>query len=285
MMRRILQPGAPLAPRVLSLECHAERMRLTFKPNRNVLDAVHEALAETGFDSAIIQVRGGSFEPLAYVTPTLDGGGLHAAWYSDIHAPKGPAIIEGLVMTFGRRDGEPFLHAHGVWRHEDGFRGAGHVMPKDTQFGGPVEAEAWVLSGAIMDQLEDSETRFRLFTPVPHSAASATASRRAVLCRMKPNEPIHQAIERTAGEHGIERASLHGIGSLVGCTFTDGRIMESAASELLIRKGTLSPDQNGKAEARLDIAIVDTERAIYEGEIANGTDAVCITFELLIVEE
>ncbi len=40
-----------------------------------------------------------------------------------------------------------------------------------------------------------------------------------------------------------------------------------------------------RLKRELDIAIVDTERAIYEGEIANGTDAVCITFELLIVEE
>ncbi len=62
-------------------------------------------------------------------------------------------------MTFGRHDGEPFLHGHGVWRHEDGLRAAGHVMPKDSQFAEPVEAEAWIMSGAIMDQLEDSETR------------------------------------------------------------------------------------------------------------------------------
>jgi predicted DNA-binding protein with PD1-like motif len=285
MMRSLRQPGVPFTPRVISLGCHAEKKRLTFKPGRSVLEAVHEALAEKGCDSAIVEVRGGAFAPLAYVAPTLSHDGLHAAWYSDIHAPNGRAPIEDLVMTFGRRDGEPFLHGHGVWRHEDGFRAAGHVMPKDSQFAEPVEAEAWILSGAIMDQLEDSETRFRLFTPVPHAAAPAITPRRAVLCRLKPNEPIHSAIERTAAEHGIERATLHGIGSLVGCTFADGQVMESAASELLIRKGTLSPDRSGQAKAKLDIAIVDTECTIFEGEIAYGVDAVCITFEVLIVEE
>ena len=75
------------------------------------------------------------------------------------------------------------------------------------------------------------------------------------------------------------------IGSLVGCTFVDGQVMESAASELLSRKGTLSPDRGGQAKAKLDIAIVDTECTIFEGEIAYGVDAVCITFEVLIVEE
>ncbi|RVK98932.1 DUF296 domain-containing protein, partial [Sinorhizobium meliloti] len=39
------------------------------------------------------------------------------------------------------------------------------------------------------------------------------------------------------------------------------------------------------AKAKLDIAIVDTECTIFEGEIAYGVDAVCITFEVLIVEE
>ncbi len=282
-MRSLRQPGAPFTPRVISLGCHAEKMRLTFKPGLSVLDAVHDALSEKGCDSAVIEIRGGAFEPLAYVTPTLSDDGRHAAWYSDIHTPEGRATIEDLVMTVGRRDGEPFLHGHGVWRHADGFRGAGHVMPKDSRFAEPVEAEVWIVSGAIMDQLEDGETCFRLFTPVPHPTC-AIASRRAVLCRLKPNEPLHRAVERTAAEHGIKRATLHGIGSLVGCTFSDGQLMESAASELLIRKGTLSPDQSGQAKAKLDIAIVDTERAVFEGEIAYGVNAVCITFELLIVE-
>ncbi len=187
-------------------------------------------------------------------------------------------------MTFGRRDGEPFLHGHGVWRHEDGFRAAGHVMPKDSQFAETGGAEAWILSAP-------SWISWR--TARPDSVCSRLASCRRTghhsaarrSCRLKPNEPIHSAIERTAAEHGIERRRCHGIGSLVGCTFADGQVMESAASELLIRKGTLFTRGSGQAKAKLDIAIVDTECTIFEGEIAYGVDAVCITFEVLIVEE
>ncbi|TCM49685.1 putative DNA-binding protein with PD1-like motif [Rhizobium sp. PP-F2F-G48] len=284
-MRHNHQPGTAFTPRTLSLGCHAEPIQLTFQPGTSVLAAIDEALAARGFQSAVIEVTQGAFLPLVYVTPIIPADGLHAAWYSDTHAPSGRAEIERLTIVFGRRDGQPFLHCHGVWQHADGYRGAGHLMPSDAQFAEPVDATVWGISGAIMDQLDDSETRFRLFTPLPHAEAPPIAPRRAVLCRLKPNEPLHRAIEAIAASHGIVRASLHGIGSLIGCTFQSGETMTAAASELLIRSGRLAPDAAGDTRVALDLMIVDPDRRIFEGAIVEGADPVCITFELLIVEE
>lgn len=284
-MRQNKQPGAAFSPRTLSLGCYAEVLRLTFQPGKSVIAAIEEALGAKGYQSAVIELKGGSFLPLVYVTPIIPADGLHAAWYSETHTPSGRADIEMLTVVFGRRDGQPFLHCHGVWRHEDGYLGAGHLMPADAEFAQPVEADVWGISGAIMDQLDDSETKFRLFTPLPYAETPAASIRRAVLCRLKPNEPLHRAIETIAAQHGIERATLHGIGSLIGCTFATGDVMTAAASELLIREGRLAPDACGKVSCVIDLAIVDPERRIFEGQIVDGADPVCITFELLIVEE
>lgn len=282
-MRTIRHPGEPLEPRVLAASCRARKLGVTFRPGVSVLSSVTEALAPLGIDSAVVEIAGGAFEPLVYVMPAESDDGVHAAWYSETHAPEGRAEIEALSFTYGRRDGEPFLHCHGVWRHADGLRRAGHLMPGEACFAEPVEATVLALSGAMLDQLDDSETKFRLFTPVARGEPNQEG-RRAVLCRVKPNEEICGAIERTAAEHGIERASLHGVGSLVGCDFTDGQHMASIASELFIRRGAVR-SENGEPVASLDIAIVDIDGSIFEGEILRGRNTVCVTFELVIVEE
>jgi predicted DNA-binding protein with PD1-like motif len=281
-MRTIRHPGIPVAPRVASVPCRAEKLRMTLQPGVSVLEAVRTALDERGVDSAVVEITGGALKPLVYVIPALSDDDVHAAWYSDTRTPTGRAEIEQLVLSFGRRDGQPFLHCHGIWRHADGFRGAGHLIPHDAQFAEPVEADAWAVSGAILDQQEDSETNFKLFTPVSWQAVPAAQARRAVLCRVRPNEPISAAIERIAAEHGLENATLHGIGSLVGCDFIDGRHMASIASELFIRKGVVEL-RDSKPTCTLDLAIVDVEGKIFEGEITPDNN-VCVTFELLIVE-
>ncbi|MGI6856621.1 PCC domain-containing protein [Mesorhizobium sp. 1B3] len=281
-MRTIRHPGEPLEPRVPAVPCRARRLGVTFRPGVSVLSSVSQALTPLGIESAVVEISGGAFDPLVYVMPAESDDGVHAAWYSETHAPEGRAEIEALSFTYGRRDGEPFLHCHGVWRHADGQRRAGHLMPGEACFAEPVEATVVALSGAILDQLEDSETEFRLFTPVVHGGWSQE-SRRAVLCRVKPNEEICSSIEHTVKEHGIERASLHGVGSLVGCDFADGQHMASIASELFIRRGSVRRE-NGEPVASLDIAIVDINGRIFEGEILRGRNTVCVTFELLIVE-
>ncbi|MDI6025026.1 DUF296 domain-containing protein [Corticibacterium sp. UT-5YL-CI-8] len=283
-MRNIVHPGEAVEPRVLALPCTVRSLRLTFKPGMPVLDAVTEAFAPLGIESAVVTISGGTFDPLIYVMPAPASDAIHAAWYSETHSPEGRGAIETLTFTYGRRDGAPFLHCHGIWHHADASRHAGHLMPHDARFAEAVDAEVLAVSGAVLDQLDDDETKFKLFTPVPLEGPEAEGGKRGVLCRVKPNAEINAAVEQTARAAGFERATLHGIGSLVGCDFVDGQHMESFASELFIRKGTVETI-NGEHVSSIDIGIVDVDGAIFEGEIVRGRNPVCVTFELLIVED
>ncbi|HEV7418154.1 MAG TPA: DUF296 domain-containing protein [Tianweitania sediminis] len=277
-LRSITHPGPPVAPRVLAEPCSARALRVTFQPGLPVLEAVAKALREHGIDGALIEIEGGSFNPLVYVMPAPSLDAEHAAWYSDMHRPEGVGLNERLVMSFGRRQGQPFIHCHGIWLHADGFRAAGHLIPHEAMFAEPVAATVYALSGAVLDQQQDAETNFPLLTPVPDGSAR-DGDNRAVLLRIKPNTEFSAGVEQAAQAHGITDATVHGIGSLVGCDFVDGSHMASFASELFIRDGRIADGR-----ATLDIAIVDVDGTIFEGAITRGSNPVCVTCELLIIE-
>lgn len=276
--RYISHPGPKIEPRVISQACSVRRLLIRFQPGKSVLEAVAEALAAVEVDSAVIEFTAGKLCPLVYVIPAPSPDEAFAAWYSDTRRPDGIGQFERVVMSFGRQGEAPFIHCHGIWKHADGFRGAGHLIPHETVFAEEVEATVYALSGAILDQQPDAETNFPLLTPVPNGVATEDEPR-AVLVRAKPNTDIHAALQESAIRHGIRNASIHGIGSLVGCDFTDGRRMVSYASELFIRSGCINDGQ-----VAIDIGVVGMDGEIFEGEILKGSNVVCIACEILIVE-
>lgn len=243
-----------------------------------MLESVTEALEPHGITSAVIEIEGGSFDPLVYVIPAPSPDDTHAAWYSDTRRPEGRALGDKMVLSYGRRQGAPFIHCHGIWFHADGFRGAGHLVPAEAMFAEPVEAIVHAVAGAIFDQQQDAETNFPLLTPVGEGAVELDG-RAGVLLRIKPNTSIHAAVEEAARVNGMWNGTIHGIGSLVGCDFSDNSHMESYASELFVRAGAIED-----GVARLDIGIVDIDGTIFEGEIRRGPNVVCVTCELLIAE-
>ena len=275
--RSIRHPGPATEPRVLAQACTARRLTLRFQPGKPVLDAVAEALSSEGINSAVIEMDAGSFAPLVYVIPAPSPDETHAAWYSDTRRPGGVAQIERLTMSFGRRQGAPFIHCHGIWKHADGFRGAGHLIPHESAFGAEVEGTVYALSGAILDQQADAETNFPLLTPVP-SGILRKEEAPAVLLRIKPNTDIHAAVENVAHANGIQNATLHGICSLVGCDFADGSHMASYASEALLYDSRID-----KGKAVIDLGVIGMDAMIFQGTIAREGNTVCIACEILIV--
>src|SRR5690606_23632970 len=99
-------------------------------------------------------------------------------------------------------------------------------------------------------------------------------------CTIKPNEDIAPTIERICRENGIGDASVHGIGSLVGATFTEGPEMTSYATEVLVTAGRV---RAGRCD--LDIALVGMDGSIGGGRLRHDDNATCVTFELLIVAD
>lgn len=255
-----------------------QALSLRLKPGCSVNESVGAAFAEEGFACGYVRLRNAAVSPMRYVIPATSPDGAHAAWYSDTRNPDGVTMIEDAGIIFGRRDGEPFLHCHGIWREPDGSRRMGHLLPLDSAFAEPAAAQAFGVSGALFEVRHDRETNFSLFSPEP-SSEIAGGSSRAVLCTIRPNEDICLSIENICRKHAIRDAAVHGIGSLVGADFENGPAVTSYATEVLIRKGGV---RGGKA--RLDIVLVGMDGSLAEGMPTHGNNPVCVTFELLIEE-
>lgn len=280
-MRRINHPGASVTERRRVVPCRIEPLSLTLAEGISINAAVAAAFAGAGFDGGFVRLGNAPAAPLHYVIPAASPDENHAAWYSDRRSPEGVSTIEDIGMIAGRNDGKPFLHGHGIWRIVEGRR-MGHILPLDSRLAEPVEAKAWAVSGGLFDVCQDNETNFRLFS-AEASGSTGTGSHRGLLCILRPNEDIVTAVESICIAHRLHCAEIHGIGSLVGCDFEDGRHVPSYATEVLIRSGSFKLEGDRPTSA-LDVALVDMGGEIHEGLLARNRNPVCVTFELLIVE-
>jgi predicted DNA-binding protein with PD1-like motif len=280
-MRSIRHPGpvAPVRERVVA--GRAVPLVLRLRVGQSVNAAVTGALAEAGYASGYADLDGLAIAPMHYVIPAAAPDTSHAAWYSDTRSPAGVVTVERAGVIAGIRDGEPFIHCHGIWLHNDGERRAGHLLPHEAIVARDCEVKGWGLHGAAFVARDDAETNFKLFCAeaaggngVPPSSA------RALACTMRPNSDISAEIERVCQSHDFSNASVFGVGSLVGVDFADGSHVPSYATEVMVRQGKVV---GGRCE--LDVALVDMNGDIHEGLLAHGSNPVCVTFELVIVEE
>lgn len=276
--RRVLHPGPVAKERIEAMACRAEAFEVTLAAGIDMNASVADAFAARRFSGGFLRLKNAMVDPMRYVIPAPAADAEHAAWYSETFAPDGESIIEDAGFIVGRRDDRPFFHCHGVWETSDLGRRAGHLLPHESRLAKPARAQAWGVSGAVFEVLDDRETNFRLFTPRP-SEEERGAGCRAVIARVRPGEEIGQAIETLCRQHGMLDATVMGIGSVVGAVFTDTPQVTSYATEALIADGRVT---DGKC--RLDIAIVGIDGRITEGRLASGVNPVCVTFELLIVE-
>lgn len=280
-MRSIRHPGpvAPVRERVAA--GRAVPLVLRLRAGQSVNAAVTGALAEAGYASGYADLDRLAIKPMHYVIPAAAPDTSHAAWYSDTRSPAGVVTVERAGVIAGIRDGEPFIHCHGIWRDSDGTRLAGHLLPHEAIVARDTDVGAWGLDGAMFVAKDDAETNFKLFSAEAAADDGDLSSRqRALACTMRPNGDISAAIERVCQSHGFMNASVVGVGSLVGVDFADGSHVPSYATEVMVRRGTVV---EGRCE--LDVALVDMNGDIHEGLLAHSSNPVCVTFELVIVEE
>ncbi|WP_353183452.1 DUF296 domain-containing protein [Bosea sp. (in: a-proteobacteria)] len=280
-MRRIEQPGTGTPERVQWVECGGRVVSLTLSAGMPLLEAVREGFAAAGFASGMVKLDGLRLSPFAYVMPALSKTPEHAAFYSDTFRPEGGARIERGVMTFGRRDGAPYFHAHALWTEGDGKRSGGHILPEETIVSETITVPALGLDGAAFVAEPDSETHFKLFGPVPAPAARPREGRFFAL-RIKPNVDFCGALEAFCAERGIREAVVHGgVGSTIGARFMDGGVVENFATEVAITDGRIARGANG-LEATIDVALVDYTGALASGRLIGGDNPVLMTFELVL---
>ena len=277
--RRLQQPGPARPERWLAAEGASRELDFELEPGLTLNTAIAGPLQRAGIRGATIELSGGAFGPFTYVMPALSTDPHYAAFYSASRAPPGRTAFERGVVTFGERNGRPFVHCHGVWQEREGRRG-GHVMPLDTIVREPIRACAYGTGDAAFVILPDAETNFALFTPV--AAGQVGQGKRLLLLKVQPNEPLDSAILAACRAHGLRSARIHGLGSLVGAQFADGRCAPSIATELFLGASRVRLEADGE-EVDIEITLVDVDGVIHAGRLAPG-NPVCITCELCLVE-
>jgi predicted DNA-binding protein with PD1-like motif len=282
-MRRIRQPGPPVAERIQWVEARGRAFSFTLEARLPLLEAARRGFVAQGFAGGVLNIGAGTLGSFAYVMPALSTTSEHAAFYSETFRPGGITQLKLATMTFGVRDGAPFFHCHGLWREADGRVNGGHMLPEETVVAEPFEVEAFGVDGALFAAEADPETNFKLFGPVASESRGADARSRSFALRLRPNQDVALSIEAFCRDRGISRARIRGgVGSTIGAHFADGRVLLPFATELAITSGAVAPGATGALEAALDIALVDFTGGIAEGRLARGDNPVLMTMELVL---
>ena len=281
-MRRIEHPGPVSAQRRLSVDCGLEHARVALEPGASLIDALASMLERYEASSAVATLHGGGFNPFVYYMPALSPTPEHAVYFSGRHEPKGFVRLEAAGVTIGRRDNLPWLHCHGIWHDAAGNRLGGHVVPNEALIAEPIEASMWFLKGAAFEVTPSPETSFSLFEPKATSTVAGDG-KGAFAFAVRANEDLCTALEEECRTRGITSARVRGgVGSLVGTSFDDGRVVQPFVTEVFIREGTIGANAANELEARIDVALVDHLGGLSEGRLQRGDNPVLVTFELVV---
>lgn len=282
-MRQLKQPGPVADNRIESVAAPLETLDFMLQPGLSLNEAIARPLAAAGFTAAAVSFTDGALAPFEYVMPAPSPDPDHAAWYSAKFTPPGETVITTANVTFGSRDGGPFIHCHAIWRTADGELAGGHILPMESVVSRATPARAWGTKAATIVARPDPETNFTLFTPEAAPAPGPDGQQTLLLARLRPNIDICSALEELCRRHGVRHAQVRGsLGSLVGATFTDAPPLDDPATEFLVREGIVAPGPSGELEARLRIAIVGMSGALREGWLTRGDNGVCITCEFAL---
>lgn len=284
-MRSILHPGDAATERVQVVPTAAQQAQLALAPGRSLLEALADALAPYGATSTVLNLEGGAFYPFAYVMPATSKTPDHAVYFSERFDAVGPVRLEFGTVTYGQRDGRPWLHCHATWLDADGTRRCGHVLPAAAIITETLRASACLLDGAEFHVRPDAETNFSLFKPEATARRMSEPSAKSSLAvRLSPNTDVCTAIEDICRAHGISNATIQGgVGSTVGAVFDDGRTVEPFVTEVLIRSGRVREDAHGAPRAEIDVSLVDLTGQMAAGRLRRGANPVLVTFELVLV--
>lgn len=265
MAEPLRHPGPAEGPRLTLVPSRAERRRITLAAGLPLQQAIGAALK--GADSAWISLAGATGD-LRFVLPDRASDGLHGAWYS---APRDlpDATIHCAGIAWGRREGRAFGHCHGLWGET-----MGHLLLDASALTAPAEAEALVFPDARFEGEDDAETAFTLFKPL----AIATAPRaEAALLRLAPHVELAEGLGTALARLGWDAARIAGLGSLNTAGFADGRLLDSHATEFLIRPGRIGPESLRTA---IDIVGIGGQRA--GGLLSEVGNRICVTAEIIL---
>lgn len=266
----MIHPGPRAADRAVAVAASLRPVAGVLPAGRTMMAGAARLFADAGCRGGVLWLDGAVCDPLRYVLPAPSTDGIHAAWYSDTHAPDGPVAIDRATAIVGWKDGAPFLHAHGAWG------GAmGHLLPLDSVLAAEARVTGLGAPDAWFEARPDAETAFTLFTP--QGGGPDHHNGPDLLARIRPGEDVVTAVESLCARHGITHARLHGLGSVDHVRFTDGRRLDCHATELRLDGAVLTAGR-----ARVPIEVVDIAGTILRGMLERGENPVGVTLELII---
>lgn len=275
-MRRCTQPGPARAAAWDSAPCTATPVQVALPRGAGLLDALGDWMRAEGCDGAMLTLRDVPVTALRYVLPAPSHDPAFAATYSADHVLHGPGFIRSGQMTLGWRDGASFAHFHGLFEDAGGRVACGHLRVESCVLGKGATLTGHVLHGATFEARPCGETNFTLLTPVARRGVAANAA----VVKLSPNRDLHAGLAKSALAHGLPNARIHGLGSLVGAVFADGRVLEGMETEFFIDSAQL---QDGVAD--LSVTIVDAGGRCLSGRLAPHATAVLMTVEVLLVAD
>jgi hypothetical protein len=154
----------------------------------------------------------------------------------------------------------------------------GHLLTAEATVAAEAQVSAWIISGALLDVKDDKETNFRLFSPQPQTFPHDDRAPRGLLCTIRPNIDLASSIVALCRFHGFSKATLHGIGSLVGGKLHGRPEIASLVTEALILEGQVTDQLSS-----LKVVAVGTDGHFDSGTL-EGDNLVGVTFDLLIEE-
>ena len=284
-MRSIAHPGTPDTQRIFAIPVLTSPLDAFLSSGQTLLRAVSEVVEASGAESGVFRLDGGGFTSFSYVMPALSKTPEHAVYFSETYHLEGRISLETACVTFGLREGRPWLHCHAVWIEPSGRRHCGHLLPDQVVVADPIRLTGVALDGAAFTVCPDAETHFSLFLPLPTATRQPIPSQgpHAYALRVAPNEDLCTALEAFCEVHQIHQATIQGgVGSTVGAVFQDGCVVEPFVTELLIRSGKIVRGEDGRPCAEIDITIVDYKGGVTEGRLVKGGNPILVTAELVL---
>ena len=158
-MRLLEQPGPASAP--------GRQFRIVLAEGEDYLTGLTQALAGRDITSAAIQVLGGTFASMQYMTGQPDDSGQRVATYGAPTSLEGPVrIIGGNAILGHGPDGQPLLHSHIVVVDNQGQIHGGHVPPEVCPAGpGGITVLASEMQDGGFQVAPDEETNYSIFQP------------------------------------------------------------------------------------------------------------------------
>lgn len=288
-MRRIEHPGINHAPAVQTVSSRVRTVKRRLLAGQTLLEGCQRLMAELGTNAGVARLGAGRLFPAAHVLPALSKSSEHAVYYSDRQDARQPLELTEGTVTLGLRNSERWIHCHGRWLDADRQLRCGHLLPDHTTLAQDLAIELTLLLDATLEVQPDEQTNFALF--VPHALSPPKSARTAssdatpgVVVRLAPNVDMCEGLAQAAREHGLTRAAVHGgVGSIVGASFADGRVVEPFVTELLIRSGTIDLRDPNHPLVDIEITLIDYTGGVNEGRLAVGENPVLVTCECVLV--